>query len=576
MSTTARTLLVGVALGLLSMNMAMSAEQELTLVRDGNPAATIVLAEPAARAAQLGAYELQHHVKLITGATLPIVREPDTVTGTRVLVGESRATHRLGVSPGKLSEQEYLIQFLPDTLVLMGVDKADYGEVVYDAENLAVCKGFPGFFDEQGTMHAVYDFLRRYCGVRWFDSTELGMSYPETSTLTVRGSEVQRKPFFRYRHSMGSSSSNPVFYDRGSTPWPTGTPEYQAWTDESYPGLRERYQNQRQFEAARVTMSRLFLLRMGEGGAPAVCNHSLYGYYDRYLEQTWTDRLANAKDDKEREAILARKAQRFEGDHPEYFAQGYEGQPPQLCYTNPEVVKQLAQDARDYYDEKSTGGEQGIFWNPTLPNPFPIEAMDGGGFCRCDRCRALYEKSAAERKEVYSTGHYSDYWFQFVNAVVKELNKTHPDAKVITLAYSGHAAAPSFPVDPNVIIEFCMASTYAPYSKANYENDLQLLREWANDGTNRDLYLWRYDAMAVYFGNNGKYHAFPEFFAHAIGEQMKLYHELGVKGMFYCGRPRGVDAYVAFRLMDDPTLQVGDLLNDYFTRMYGPAGEPMK
>ena len=153
---------------------------------------------------------------------MPIVREPDTVTGTRVLVGESRATHRLGVSPGKLSEQEYLIQFLPETLVLMGVDKADYGEVVYDAENLAVCKGFPGFFDEQGTMHAVYDFLRRYCGVRWFDSTELGMSYPETSTLTVRGSEVQRKPFFRYRHSMGSSSSNPVTWSRpGQTGWLT-------------------------------------------------------------------------------------------------------------------------------------------------------------------------------------------------------------------------------------------------------------------------------------------------------------------------------------------------------------------
>ncbi len=37
----------------------------------------------------------------------------------------------------------------------------------------------------------------------------------------------------------------------------------------------------------------------------------------------------------------------FEGRHADWFAQGYEGTPPQMCYTNPGLIQQVAQDARD-------------------------------------------------------------------------------------------------------------------------------------------------------------------------------------------------------------------------------------
>ena len=78
---------------------------------------------------------------------------------------------------------------------------------------------------------------------------------------------------------------------------------------------------------------------MRNGGEVQRCNHSLYGYYDRYWRDPATRR-------------------------PELFAKGHEGEPPQMCYTNRALIAQVAQDARDYYDRKKTGAELGIFFRP--------------------------------------------------------------------------------------------------------------------------------------------------------------------------------------------------------------------
>ena len=89
--------------------------EDLKLVTDGRAQATIVLAEKPTAAAQLAAFELQYYLKKISGATLPIVREPQAVEGTAILVGESNAARALGYRHDALAEQEYVIETLPDT-----------------------------------------------------------------------------------------------------------------------------------------------------------------------------------------------------------------------------------------------------------------------------------------------------------------------------------------------------------------------------------------------------------------------------------------------------------------------------
>ena len=95
----------------------------MKLVKGGVPNATVVLSADPTRAASMAARELQEHVRLITGAQLPIVRDDTSVDGVRILVGESEATRALGLRSEDFASQEYLIRAEDRTLVLMGRDE---------------------------------------------------------------------------------------------------------------------------------------------------------------------------------------------------------------------------------------------------------------------------------------------------------------------------------------------------------------------------------------------------------------------------------------------------------------------
>ena len=226
----------------------------LDLVRDGAPAATIVVAYQPTRAAQLAAAELQYHVRKITGATLPIVDDKQAVAGNRVLVGESQATMSLGLKNDDFTPQEYLIRFRPNILILMGRDKPDRGKLDY-----ADVRMFPTLSDEQGTCYAVYDFLERHAQVRWYLPTELGLCCPAAKTLQVSGGEVRRSPAMKYR-AIGDDYCRFPEDLCGDTVNGLKPPS-------SLP-LREQF---------------LFAMRHRLGGVlPYAANHSLYGYYDRF------------------------------------------------------------------------------------------------------------------------------------------------------------------------------------------------------------------------------------------------------------------------------------------------------
>ena len=152
----------------------------LALAQQGQANATIVIAPDATRAAQFAAFELRHHLNQITGGDFTIATNGVPAKGISILVGDSDATRALKIVPESFGLQEYLIRFQPDTLVLVGRDKADHGKVVYDyMRDADAFKSWPGMWDEQGTMYAVYDFLERFCGVRWFNHTEVGTVCPE-------------------------------------------------------------------------------------------------------------------------------------------------------------------------------------------------------------------------------------------------------------------------------------------------------------------------------------------------------------------------------------------------------------
>jgi hypothetical protein len=169
-------------LGIAAVASARAAAGTLVLVRDGAPAATIVVAAAAGEKVKTAAQELQDYVAKLSGAKLPLQTDAEPVQGTLVLVGASRLTEALPVTipaglTGSRREEGYVIVCRGDRLVLAGNNDGPY----------------------HGTEYAVYDFLQRL-GVRWFMPGDFGEIVPALRTLAVDELEVLERPDFVMRN----------------------------------------------------------------------------------------------------------------------------------------------------------------------------------------------------------------------------------------------------------------------------------------------------------------------------------------------------------------------------------------
>ena len=59
---------------------------DITLVNQGRPSASIVVAQNPTPSTRLAALELQYHIQKITGALLSIKTDSEKITGNRILV----------------------------------------------------------------------------------------------------------------------------------------------------------------------------------------------------------------------------------------------------------------------------------------------------------------------------------------------------------------------------------------------------------------------------------------------------------------------------------------------------------
>ena len=540
----------------------LQASERIVLVKNGIPESTIILARHPTRSAQFAAFDLQHYVKRITGTIIPIVKYGEPESGIKIFVGESKGTKGLGINAHNFEDQQYEIKFTGDTIAIVGRDAADFGIVKYDMKSPGSCSTWPQDYSEHSTVYAEDDFLMDFCGVRWFNPSDTGTYFPRNKTLTVNGHNVLRKPFFKMRESLASGLDN---YNEEWSLWggsksSSKIKDFNRWEQAAYYKEYKEFSHPWMYLQAIHMRLRLFMLHMKDGGKPESCNHSFYGYYDRFWEKNKNPDLAKF----------------FVQKRPEYFAQGYAGRPPQLNYANKALVKQVTKDAVNYLEGKKTGAQLDIFWQPKLPNPFPLVAMDD----------SIYSRDPESQKWLnldknYHAGNYnikgtaSDYFYHFVNEVAKNVRKKISNPELITLAYANYSWPPkTFKLDKNVAVDFCFWDNRMPYDTVNYKNEINALKDWAVE--KNPLYLWLYPTFPQETANNGNFYCFPGFYAHTLGRQFTLFKKFGVQGIFNCGYGQGVESYVTFRLMDNPSLNVNKLLSNYFTDLYGPAGKPLK
>ena len=542
--------------------VASGSNQELNIVRDGKPDAEIVLPDRPTLAAQWGARELQWHLLKITGAELPVLPESQATNGAAVklFVGATARARASGLTPPLFQPGEHAYQILSNAVVFAGIDKEDYRTLTYDPDTLALTP-FPDQFDARGSVDAVYDFLERQAGVRWLAATRTGTVIPTQTTFKVAIGIRRFTPSFAMRQ---------LWDDPATCMWPNDSTNTAAYRELCWPGAGKN-------GALANRLAALFRLRRHAGGEqPMGANHSLYGYYQRFSEAEWKERLAKAPTEKDRNEIQGAKARVFEGDRPEFFAQGYPAQPPQLCYSSTALIAQVARDARDYYDGKANSSNWPAFgWK--LPNPFPIEPMDNSSFCRCTNCAAWFtpERGAGE----YSSGAHSDYIFHFVESVAEELHKTHPGQEVICAAYMTHSLPPTrFSLDPKVHVQLTWPCNRSAFMTPSYQKELDNLRAWsqAARGSGRKLSVWLYNTFPREQAVNGNINCFPGFFAHQFARELRELQALGYRGIFNCGWGQEVENHVGLALMYDSSANDEQLIGEYFTGLYGAAAAPMR
>lgn len=520
--------------------------QPLTLTLDGKATAVIIIDKNPTVAAQFAALELQDQIKNISGAELPIGETvPDKVVA--IYIGESPEVAKLGLGNSTFTAQEYTVKFLPNAVILTGRDEQKREGLNYVPDTPLEWKGLPGIWEECGTLNAVYDFLERFCKVRHFNHTDFGSDYVKSPTLSINGEDVRRKPYFRFRSTTEDySSANIVNGDYAL--WKPGSPELESWELNSFSVTRSKYQDKQGFNSAMRNLFLRHMLRMRIGGELCNANHSLYLYYKYFWNASSPD---------------------FIEAHPEFFAKGHDGAPLQMCYTNQTLIEQVAKEAEFYFLGKDITGDKPLKSQRWGKDNFTVEGMDNEFQCKCPGCQELLAKDGG----AYGS---SELLFSFANKIAEKVKKTNPGKTVSTLAYANHIKPPSFELCDNMIVHFCWYSNRYPSFFKVYKEQQQLLEQWTAKQQGRPLYLWLYYTFPRETAMNRNWNCFPAFFAHAVDKQFKLFHKLGVQGIFHCGYGQEVESYVTDRLMDDPTLDVEVLLEDYFRRNFGPASSYMR
>ncbi len=170
------------------------AHEPVVLVRGGAPAAVIVADAKPPALLRAALQDLQLHIEKVTGAKLAIAAAP--AEGLAALVVTVSPSDK-DLFPAPVGPEGFAVKTGPGRVTLAGAD-------------------------ELGAAWAVYDFLERAVGVRWYWPEErntnewIGTYLPRSDTLTVAPAHWTDAPFFRKRSIYPSGGSRIGTADVGS------------------------------------------------------------------------------------------------------------------------------------------------------------------------------------------------------------------------------------------------------------------------------------------------------------------------------------------------------------------------
>lgn len=496
---------------------ASAAAADLTLVsKTVAPAPIIVFADAPPRT-RATAVELAEAIEKISGV-LPLVLDgmPESVPERAIWVGYQPVLKTLFPKTDFEFQhpEEILITANENHLVIAGRERWDPGKM-----DIVTREGkITGVQQEYGTLNAVYTFLQEHLGVRWFWPGDLGEDVIVRESLVIAPMEKRYHPQIRSREGVFNFSS------LGNK----GYGRAHDWT------LRQRLQ--------------LGSLSM-EGG------HGFGDWWDRYHEK-----------------------------HPEIFALQPDGtrsgfptpHNAKLCMTNPKVWDLWLQDvAADLARDPHL----------TVFNASPNDGWSSG-HCVCENCSAWdhpegeprlfhFKKYSEERPAT------SDRDVTFANKLGSLLKEKYPgkDYRVLMLSYGHSRPAPvkARPAD-NVIMSIV----------ANFFGRTGLVDRGSTRG---DTYRQQFEAWAkivpamMWRPNTGSpagwQQGLPDLSTQQTIRDIQDVAAANCVGIFIDGvwehwATQGPQLYLMAQLVWNPQADAAALLDDYYTRAFGPAAGPVR
>lgn len=468
----------------------------IVIIDKGEPKAILLTSDQPSESAQRAATDLQHHLKLISGATLVMLKESDPAArghkGPRILVGRSKAVDELDIKVPSGNDRDgtreaFILRTKGKNIVVIGNEDSPY----------------------QGTYYAACELLERL-GVRWFFPGEFGLVVPAMTTVEIPDLKVEQRPSFNIRNIWMSG-------------WADRTPDFEPWFTRIKGSHRDYYSF-----PGDGTIHRL---------APPA----------KYAEQ-FPDIYVLGPDGK-------RHALGFKNEGTEMTM---------LSLINPKTLEIATKEITDYFRA-----------NPTATS-FGFSAPDADVM---DHDPASATANHAFRLDSGLRDSISDSYFNFVNNLCYEVNKEFPNHQLVTLAYANRVAPPEGldrPWNRNIVI-FLAQLRVCTIHPIDSETCLfagrqrRTIEAWARLGS--PMVIYDYDPHADLL-------RMPFWNIHAIRTYLPYYKKHGVVGFTTEGHNSflrtGMNYYIRAKLMWDTTADVDAILEDFYTKFFGPAADPMQ
>ena len=510
------------------------------LVQDGQPRAEIVIAAKPARMARLAAEELQAYVQKISGARLPIVTDPTGGAAVQVYVGQSPHTDRLKIDAAGLKHGAFHMVSGPSHLVLLGHD-SDFSPPELFLTTPADLPQFMKIWDKA-------------TGEHWgFANGNLYKEFNGSLKIWARDDRGSLNAVYEFLRMQGVRWYLPgdlgeVVPTRATIPLPDINRTVRADF-----ALRFPFQNGRMFAHAAGTREEiLWQLRLGWNQGP-----DIIGDFGMGLSHGMR-------------AVLERPEVR--SAHPEYYTL-FNGKRDDLvigesrgCLSSEGLFQQNVKYVRAMYD--------------LLDAPM-VSLMPEDGYVNLCQCKLCEGKGTLDRGW---NGQISDYVWDYVNRVAKEVYKTHPDRKVSCFAYGGYLLPP-LNIDmfsPNVVVGICQ-NRNSFHDPAARQKVLELRQGWLARMPEGHKQLVNYDYY-LHLRPDVVPHM-PIFLPRAIAADLQSLKGISIGDFIEVYRDPGgmnslavdhLNLYVTSRCWWDADLEIDKLLDEYCRDFYGPASREMK